>query len=377
MNITLADVPRRIIVKPFKTEGILGYDIDNAYPQRIMRMVGASGTARNCVRIYSKFIDGMGFKDEVTGDTIVNRDGDTANIMLSEETAPDFAHFGGFACHVNYNLAFQKTSITAIPFETARLVLPDLKKGYGKHTHIALYDDWGKEFHRRINPKKIDFINVFNDDPAVVSKQIEAAGGIQNYKGQVFWYSNMKKGYPIPVFDPVLEDIDTDAGLKVYRNSNVRTGFSAGYVYVYMGKFESDDARQEYIQAIQDFQGPEVAGSIMLVEAETPEQIPKLLEVKSQINDKVIKITNDSTKDCIIESFGMPSVLVNADSNSGITFSNDQLKLAYDYYNTITASERQILARQMTKLFDKFHQPIGPFEIAPLEWTIATSTPTE
>ena len=376
MKVVLRDIPKRIVTKPVKTEGIISYDVDNAYPQKVMRMVGASGTARNCVNLYSKFMAGMGFKDSVSGDAIINRKGDTADLLLGENVAPDFAHFGGFAVHVNYNLAFQKTSITAIPFEHVRLALPE-KDDYGKITHVALYKDWGKEFHRRIKQTDVKKVHLFDDDPEIIAAQIEAAQGIKNYKGQVFWYSNRGQGYPIPIYDPVLEDIDTDAQLKIYRNSNVRTGFSASHIFLHKGKFESDAAREDFNQLIADFQGADVAGSIMVIEIEDDEQKPELIEVKSQVNDKVVNITNRNTKDNIIESFGAPSILVNADQGSGVTFSNELLKLSYDFYNSITAPERKILERQLVRLFDNFHEPLGSFEIEPLQWTITTSTPAE
>ena len=375
MKVVLRDVEKRIVTKPIKADGIISYDVDNAYPQKVMRMVGASGTARNCVNLYSKFIAGMGFGDAASGDAIINRKGDTADLMLSEDVAPDFAHFGGFAAHVNYNLAFQKTSITSIPFEHVRLSLPE-KDEHGKITHVALYKDWGREFHRQIKKANIRKLHLFDDDPEVIAAQIEEAGGIQNYKGQVFWYSNKGQGYPIPIYDPVLEDIDTDAQLKIYRNSNVRTGFSASHIFIHKGKFESDTDRAEFHQTIADFQGAEEAGSIMVIEVEDEEQIPELIEVKSQVNDKVVNITNRNTKDNIIEAFGAPSILVNADQGSGVTFSNELLKLSYDFYNSITAPERKILERQFIKLFDNFHEPLGSFEIEPLEWTITTAAPT-
>ena len=63
MKVTINEIPKRLSVKPSKSEGILSYDVDNAYPQRMMRLIGGSGTARNCVRLYAKFLYGKGFKD--------------------------------------------------------------------------------------------------------------------------------------------------------------------------------------------------------------------------------------------------------------------------------------------------------------------------
>lgn len=378
MKVTIRDVERRFVPKVVKQDGIIGYDVDNAYPQKVMRMVGGSGTARNCVNLYAKFMNGRGQVNEDHGKTPVNRKGLTVN-GLSTKTIKDFAIFGGFAIHVNYNLAFEKTGFSSIPFEQTRLTLPDDKDYHGRVKTISVYPDWAREHSRQIKKDKIKEIHLFDDDPEVIAKQIESVGGINNWNGQIMWFSNMGKGYPLPIYDPVLEDIDTDAQIKIFRNSNVRTGFSASHLFIHKGIFEDDVSRQEFNDRIGEFQGADVAGSMMVIEVEREEQIPELIKVESQLDARVIKVTNSNTKDSIIEAFGMPSVLVNADNNEGVTFSNDLLKLSYDYYNSITEPERMILEEQFTKLFAGSFLDTTPFDINPLEWIVdgvAEPTPT-
>lgn len=366
MKVVIADVPRRIIVKKVRVEGILAYDVDNAYPQRIMRMVGASGTARNCVKLYAKFVRGKGFVDTTIGDTVIDNSHGTINKLLGL-TSSDFAMFGGFAVHMNYNLAFEPTTRKIIPFEQTRITLP---KGDGHGvSQISVYHDWAKEHSRQIKKEQIRQIDLYDPNPEIIAQQIDAAGGINQYNGQIFWYSNMGDAYPLPVYDPVLEDIDTDAQVKVFRNSNVRTGFSASHLFIHKGKFESEETRSEFNGKIAEFQGADVAGSMMVIEIEHAEQIPELIPVKNQLDARVIKITNANTKDNIVEAFGIPSVLVNADNTEGVTFSNELLKLSYDYYNSIIEPEREIVKSQFERIFEDIG---GNFEITPLEWNITT-----
>ncbi len=374
MKVTISDVPSRIVVKVVRTEGILAYDIDNAYPQRMMRMVGGSGTARNCVSLYAKFMAGRGMEDDVYGKTELNRKGVTVN-GLSSQSIKDFAHFGGFAVHINYNLAFEKISFSTVPFEHIRLALPDNKDPYARTRKVAIHPDWAREESRQIKKDDIKKVFLFDDDPEVIAEQIESVGGINNYNGQVYWFSNLGDRYPLPIYDPVLEDIDTDAQIKIFRNSNVRTGFSASHLFIHKGLFEDDTAREEFNDRIAEFQGADVAGSMMVIEVEREEQIPDLKPVESQLDARVIKITNGNTKDSIIEAFGIPSVLVNADNSEGVTFSNELLKLSYDYYNSITESERMIIEEQFVKIFAGSNLDQGKFKIKPLDWEI-TSTPS-
>src|SRR3989304_1680589 len=370
MKIHFTYLPGRIKVKESKFEGILNYDTDNAYPQRMMRYVDASGTAKRCINTYGKFINGRGFKYELFYKAKVGRK--LTNDKLLRAITKDFARFNGFAVQINYNLNFQKTSFNFIPFENTRLTIPDET---GFISKIAIYSDWGKEKTSYIKKADIQYLDVYNPDLNVITEQIKGAGGINKWKGQIFWYSGDGDFiYPLTIYDSVIEDIDTDAQIQVYRNSNVRTGFMAGHIFIHKGKFETPEKRTEFVKELSEFQGAETAGRIMLVEVENTEQIPEIKAVEQSINAKVIDITNRNTKDSIIEAFGQPPILSGAQiaGGTGITFSNDAMKLATDYYNTVTDPDRILMEEIFTELFSNYVDlninPSNDFSILPMTW---------
>ena len=148
----------------------------------------------------------------------------------------------------------------------------------------------------------------------------------------------------------------------------------AGHIFIHKGKFETPEKRTEFVKELSEFQGAETAGRIMLIEVESEEQIPQLIPVEHSINAKVIDITNRNTKDSIIESFGQPPILSGAQiaGGTGITFSNDAMKLATDYYNTVTEPDRILMEEIFTDLFTNYIDPnINPsndFSILPMTW---------
>lgn len=72
----------------------------------------------------------------------------------------------------------------------------------------------------------MEFIDVFNPRKEVVYAQIRAAGGIENYKGQILWISNTGKFvYPIGGADRVITEMSTDEGLANVKYRNVRCNF--------------------------------------------------------------------------------------------------------------------------------------------------------
>lgn len=51
---------------------------------------------------------------------------------------------------------------------------------------IVVYDNWDGS-KGQVDKKKFNIIDVFNPNEKVVLSQIEKAGGIENYKGQVLF----------------------------------------------------------------------------------------------------------------------------------------------------------------------------------------------
>ena len=212
---------QRIEVIDGLTLGILTYGMRNDYPQRIKTVTNASVTARGCISTYYRFIQGKGFADQLFYRSIINDRGLTCDQLLNL-ISKDMADYGGFSLHVNYNVLGQITDVTHIPFEHCRLGLDD---DSGKVSKIAVHKDWTKLRRRTVVSKQtIDFIDVYNPIPAVVQAQIDAAGGIDKYKGQILYFSaDGEMVYPKPIYDSAITDISTEAGISnvIYRNARM------------------------------------------------------------------------------------------------------------------------------------------------------------
>ena len=101
MNVKSAKKPQKRVDVNFQQRfKMQSYGADNLYPQNIMAITGASGTAQLCINRYEKFIEGYGFNNEYFSEMAVNREGVTMDDLL-HQVAGDVAHFGGFALHVN------------------------------------------------------------------------------------------------------------------------------------------------------------------------------------------------------------------------------------------------------------------------------------
>ena len=95
MKTYLPQIERRILVRPNQTFGILNYDLDNAYPQRMLELVASSPTAKDCWNKRTKFIGGTGFEQADLGKVVINNKGLTLAKLL-KAVAGDKALFTGF-----------------------------------------------------------------------------------------------------------------------------------------------------------------------------------------------------------------------------------------------------------------------------------------
>jgi hypothetical protein len=303
--------------KFLKNLGIKSYDADNLYPQNVHNIVLSSKTGRGCLERYIDFIEGRGIASEALAGFIVNLDGETL-ADLHGLVSGDLGEYDGFAIHVNYDIDANIVSLHHIPFENARICECDEE---GVVRKVALHPDWSGKLTRngkviKITQETVDYLDVFNPDPAVVLAQIQEAGGPQFFKGQVYYYS--REGfmrYPYARYHSVLSDMSTDEGLSNIMLRNVRNNFLPAGAFVrlksqgspYSGD-DSDDEPQveteEYAEDLAGLQGDTEALKILDITVESKEEMPEFINMQGNNYDKDFTQTATEVKDCIYSAFG-------------------------------------------------------------------------
>jgi len=385
MKTYLPQIERRILVRPNQTFGILNYDLDNAYPQRMLELVASSPTAKDCWNKRTKFIGGMGFEQADLGKVVINSKGLTLAKLL-KAVAADKALFTGFGIHVNYNAAYKAASVNYVKFEDIRIGDTDSPETADK---FALYADWGRKTWKNIMRSKITFLDKYNPDPAVIKQQVIAAGGWDKYKGQLFYFNPEVDDYPLIEADSVWEDFETEAGIKIFNNREVITGFLPSTMLFMQSRREEadnsrpDDGEQTFINQpsqlekdLGQFQGTKSAQKIIVIEYEDESQKPEFKPYTIQNNDKLFETTERSVEARIIKGFSVPKELINAEKSSGLSNGSEK-KEAIREFNDNTAADRSEIADVFAEIFDKFYvdvNPSGNWNIIPIPATVADDT---
>jgi len=362
---------KKLKTSPIKGLDIISYDYDNAYPQRVDQIRLSSSTAVNCSRIRKKFINGLGIADSELYKMAINSEGLTLDQFI-RNISEQIANNEGFAFHVNRNLNYKITEINLMKFKDFRF---PLKKDNGK---IVFYDDWGNDKNKKVKKevKKEDLIeyDLFTNNKTEIIRQI--GNDFDNWKGQVFYYTPVEGEYPLSFFDAVLEDMETDYELKLFRKRTVKSNFLGSHILV-VGEEENatvDDELNEkgtglnsdpLLDSLDELQGGENAGKIMVVEKSRPEDVFELHKVDIQNYDNLYTNTGKDTKDAIIEGYLQPKALhLKGSSSLG---ENKELENATKYYNSVTEEERMIISETLQAIFYNWHEPInGDLTILPL-----------
>lgn len=361
--------------------GIQSYGDDNLYPQTVRNIIAASSTGSECADRFADFIEGNGFREVSFSEYVVNRKGDTVD-GIHALVCRDMADFNGIALHVNYNILGQIVELQHIPFENCRLVEED-DNGYVPK--IAVHPDWsGRKTRKgkkiRVTKEYVDYIDVFNPTKAVVMAQIEAAGGIEYYKGQVLWVSMAgKQTYPIGKADRVITEMSTDEGLSNVKYRNVRNNFlPSGMVVTKKGSSVDFDKNGNEIEVPEDdgfsdslvrLQGDTNSSKLLEVTLDNDEEIPQFIRLATQNYDKEFTVTDASVVERIYSAYGQePWYCIRIGK---VGFSGDILEDAFEYYNSIVSKQQRLIERTFDRIFRNWYEvanPTNDFSVQPLKY---------
>lgn len=332
---------QRAVNVDFKSLAVLGYDADNCYPQRIRDIIQASGVATRCTNLYARYV--LGQEVLVAGNVAPKQVSE-----LIKRSVTDYSMWYGFAVHVSYNALGEPTKYTHLPFEMARI---GIEKKAGM---LAIHPDWDRrDPNRTFTATDIKYCHPY--DPSAAMEQIESCDGrdliekVRNYTGQVLYVTPDYMQYPLAHIDSILEDVITSAQIKLFKNKNIRTNFMASHMLVYKGEFEDDNAREEFIKTVEQFQGAEKAGNVMVVEAKDESAIPTLQPFTIQNNDKLWEFTERSVIESIVGQFNIPPVLAGI-LQAGKLGTANEINEAHEFYNGYTQTDRAHFEQIFTDL---------------------------
>lgn len=349
-------------------QGIYVNGVDNAYPERIERLINNSVTARQSASLLQSFIVGKGLG--VDDKFIINSKGTTLLEFLNE-VSHSFSRQYGYFIHVNYNLEGDITYADLLPYSHCRIGKKDDNDYNGK---ILVSSDWND---KKIKPTVFD---VYNDRKEVVMKQI-ARDGIKKYKGQVLYVNPTPFIYPLSKLDPVQLDADSEHQISVFKNASLRKGFF-GKQLIITRPFTDGDVgsegyakgiteRDKFRETIQDFMSVENTGSVLHLEMDLLgvefEKEIIFKNIDSNINDKLFEHSETSISDNIRMAFNnIPASLIRSKEGGLFGNSGEAINMMKLFYNDETTYERMLVEQSISKIMMNFKDFKRGVKIIPL-----------
>lgn len=343
---------------------------DNNYPERVKRITYNSPTAATGIKLLCQFLTGSGIEsiNKETVSTLV-KSRSTFFHLLSDASA-SLTRYGGYAVHVQYNLGGEIISRKVIPFDQVRKGEKDSKEYSGKYIK---YHDWSKA---SIKKNLLQVYDAYNPNPDVVKMQIQKAGSIEKYPGQIFFYNPGEFEYPFAPIHQALNDADSEYRASQFKNKSLRKGFFGKKILVtapfieesyrginYNDLNEADQLRYTKMVDMRD----QVRGSLngfvgvdnhegfmhMELEYEGDKDPIQVIDVKTDINDELFRYTEESSANNIRKVLGnIPSILIESPEASVFGQSGELLYQAKLTYWENQDATRKLLVESLVELFE-------------------------
>lgn len=359
---------RRIVTYDTGIYNVQYFDRDNLYPDRMELHLAGSGTASGCVNVKSKFLRGAGFVDERLDKVKVNARGELF-INIKRRITRSISANRGFCLHFNYNAAYEIAEIRFIPWKQARLNPADSS---GLASKALIWEDWDLNNYRLHRPAAPQVVDLFNPEPEVVAAQVELAGGINNYKGQVlYWTEEGENQYILSAIDPVIDHVRAEAGVGGYNANSAENNFTPSH-FVGLPHQETKEDETRLLNQFRDFQGTDNANSLFVVFGVDEDTKPVISKFEHQNFDGRLRLTGETAKHAIMEYFGQTPAL-RGTPVPGKLGNSSEIENSFELYNEFTREERADFSSIIERI-DRYTAPNiklslkGNYEIIPLSF---------
>lgn len=336
---------------------------DNQYPSIIQYLANESVTTKRCIKQVLNAVLGKGFDK---GGTSIHPDGSTLN-QLHRAAGREFVTQSSAFIHVGFNTELKPYKLKSISAKRVRIGKADDSEYSGKFC-IA---DWES---KRISKADIKLIDKFNLDPAVIAKQVAAAGGITKYKGQMLHITkDVSFKYAPSDLHPALEDAEFESLSKVFRRNNAKFGFLNSKAVI-VGKMTSGEER-EFKASLESMQGAENTSNLLVFQAtQQIADLEKQMIVKdlgTKLDDKILVYSDEAAERNICKAFGVPVSLISSRSEGIFGNSGELLKEMKMQLYESQEFERMLLEEAINNILKKGDFPIKETRIIdPFQTTV-------
>jgi len=298
------------------------YGYDNLFPNKLLRYINESGTAKICVDKVAEYIDADGFVNDATTLYQFNKEqkGDDFLTDISQQVSI----FGGFALLVKRNLFNEVKEAEVLSLDKIRKDRHDPKKlWYNKNVGNTQYQEKEWKQYPAFNPKAN---NVFAEYP----------------QGEIAYFykkSADNPHYPIPSYYAGIEDVISSAEISKMDLELALNGFMPSSLITFIGNPNQeipdshgktvddyyDEVLESFTGGVKDRDGLSGRFSLMKLWASNKDEVPVLQSFDAKGVMEASNAKRELINREVCRLFKVPPVLVGF---SEATILGNQLALA-------------------------------------------------
>lgn len=330
-----------------ESKGVYMFGKDNLLPNKLMKWVLDSGTAKRAVSKRAAYISADGFVDEAAANFEVSLN-KTADKLLTEISGY-LPYFKGFVLHIRRK---EKLEVRVLPFQDVRKTI-DGKYLYN-YTYSSLkFDDNKKVIIEPFNPER----NL--KDPKELEK-IKDNGEIL----YAYHKSADNPQYPIADYYAGIEDIRTSSELQKLDYEAVVNGFMPSAVLTVIGGMDNeteddsgrtekdyfDESLEAFTGQVKDSEGRSGRMRLMIMNARNKDEVPVL----QPFDAKAIIDASNSKREIIDRSvarlFGVHPMLLGFADPAGLGNQQAMANASQELNNDVI-SDQQLVTETLSYIY--------------------------
>lgn len=376
----------QVPVAPSRVAGFLDFGSMNRFPQDLIKAVGGSLTAGSCVKRRAQFITGNGFYRRDLSEMVVNRQGQTLDGIL-RRTGWNVGFFECPALHIQYNGLGKVAGIRPCPVETVRLGMPD---AYDNINHAGIFPFLDSTVFKQKGNAKTR-MTMFNPNVDVVRKEIEVAGGIDKYNGQILYLPMLSTGdyyYHVPDWFKAITCIETEKELNIFDHKQTVNGFAIGGIYSYydeeptvrrndaddeskpgyhaganqVGEIDKDSLEYQFAASM----GNREAGNVIFLKHTSKEtfQNARFDNVTGAQMSERNGSLNQRTPENICRAFEVPPSLIGLNRQNGLASTADQLRTDVNFMYQSVNDYQRVVKQSFEAVLNNWCVPLGEVDMS-------------
>jgi hypothetical protein len=321
------------LIKETRGKDYIYYGEENLYPQKLIELYNSSAIHHTAIDAITAGIMGEGLS--FIGDNIVNTLGETLDEVFEKITL-DYTLFKGFSINLIWNREGTKiVEIYHLPFNNVRSGKLNEDEKVEEYFYSS---DWANV--RKNVPKSYMAFNP-TDNKGDNANQIYYCYG----------YTPGNDYYPFPEYIGALNDIDLDARISRFHNSNISNGLAPSMFIKFRNGIPSPEAREDIYNEIQNtFSGEENAGRFFLSFSDPGNEMQ--VEPIENANDEYYITLDERVSSRILTAHKITSpLLLGIKDANGFSSNADEIEVAYEHFiGTVVAPKRKKLLSNLKYL---------------------------